>query len=120
MNEKIRTLIERADESVKSAKLLLDNEFYDASVSRSYYAMFYATEAVLLTENLKFSSHKGVISLFGQFFVKTGIFPRELSRDLAKAQDERLAGDYSFKSEITHEAAGNAVIRAENFVKHVN
>lgn len=49
-------------------------------------------EAVLLTKNLKFFSHKGVISLFGQY-VKTSIFPRELSRDLAKAHDERLAGD---------------------------
>jgi len=44
MKEKIKTLIERADESAESAKLLLDKEFYDASVSRSYYAMFYATK----------------------------------------------------------------------------
>lgn len=117
MNEKIKALIERADESLESAKLLLDKEFYDASISRSYYAMFYATEAVLLTENLKFSSHKGVISLFGQYFVKEGIFPQELSRDLAKALDERLSGDYSFKSEITDEAAENAIIRAENFIQ---
>ena len=49
--------------------------------------------------------------------MKADTFSRELSRDLAKAQDERLAGDYSFKSEITREAAENAVIRAENFIQ---
>ncbi len=67
--------------------------------------MFYATEAVLLTKNLKFSSHKGVISLLGQYFIRTSIFPVELGRDLSKAFDERLTVDYSFKSEITQETA---------------
>jgi len=117
MKEKIKALIKRTDESLESAKLLVNNGYNDASVSRSYYAMFYAVEAVLLTKNLKFSSHKGVISLFGQHFIKTGIFSAELSRDLSKAFDERLTVDYSFKSEITQEIAENAITRGENFVE---
>lgn len=119
MKEKIKTLIKRADEDLKSAKLLVDQGYSDASVSRSYYAMFYATEAVLLSKNLKFSSHKGVISLFGQHFIKTNIFSVELSRDLSKAFDERLVGDYSFKSEITPEIAKNALIRGEKFIERI-
>ncbi|HIH70014.1 MAG TPA: HEPN domain-containing protein [Methermicoccus shengliensis] len=55
---------------------------YDSCVSRSYYAMFFMGEAVLLTKNLSASSHKGVISLFGEHFVKTGIFEREIERRL--------------------------------------
>lgn len=116
MREKIEALIKRADGGLESAKLLVNNGYNDASVSRSYYAMFYAAEAVLLTKNLKFSSHKGVISLFGQFFIKTGIFSPELSRDLSKAFDERLTVDYSFKSEITQEIAESAIVRGENFI----
>lgn len=119
MKEKIKALIKRADDSLESAKLLVNNGFNDVSVSRSYYAMFYAAEAVLLTKNLKFSSHKGVISLFGQYFIKTDIFPAELSRDLSKAFDERLAVDYSFKSEITQEIAENAINRGENFIERI-
>ncbi|MEN4006812.1 MAG: HEPN domain-containing protein [Methanobacteriaceae archaeon] len=119
MKEKIKALIKRADKSLESAKLLVNNRYNDASVSRSYYAMFYATEAVLLTKNLKFSSHKGVISLLGQYFIRTSIFPVELGRDLSKAFDERLTVDYSFNSEITQEIAENAINRGENFIERI-
>jgi len=81
--------------------------------------MFYAAEAILLTKDLKFSSHKSVISLFGEHFVKGGIFPSELGRDLSKAFDERLTGDYSFKSIITREMAEKAIKRAEKFTKGI-
>ena len=42
--------------------------------------MFYCAQAMLLTKNLSFSSHKGVISAFGEHFVKTGVFPKEIGR----------------------------------------
>ena len=119
MKGKIEALLQRMYDSLGSAKLLLDNDYYDSSISRSYYAMFYAAEAILLTKNLKFSSHKSVISLFGEHFVKSGVFPSELGRDLSKAFDERLTGDYSFKSMTTRETAEKAIKRAENFAKNI-
>ncbi len=72
--KEIKALMKRTERYIKSAELLIKEKDFDSSVSRSYYAMFYATEAVLLTKNLKFSSHRGVISLFGKYFIKTGIF----------------------------------------------
>jgi uncharacterized protein (UPF0332 family) len=119
VKEKLEALLQRTYDSLGSAKLLLDNGYYDPSISRSYYAMFYATEAILLTKNLKFSSHKSVISLLGEHFVRSGIFPSELGRDLSKAFDERLTGDYSFKSITTKGMAEKAVKRAEDFVKYI-
>lgn len=41
MNE-VESLIKRAEKYLKSAKILLDVEDYESSVSRVYYAMFYA------------------------------------------------------------------------------
>ena len=52
-------------------------------------AMFFLAEAVLLTKNLKASSHKGVLGLFGQHFVKTGVFDKGLGRALNDAYDKR-------------------------------
>ena len=49
---------------------------YDSCASRCYYAMFSIAQAALLTKGLRASSHKGVISLFGEHFVKTGVFER--------------------------------------------
>ena len=48
MNE-IGALIVKARRYLKSAKLLLEDGDYESSISRSYYAMFYCAEAVLLT-----------------------------------------------------------------------
>ena len=67
---------------------------YDSCVSRCYYAMFFMAEAALFTKNLSASSHKGVISLFGEHFIKTGIFDRDLGKALNDAYDKRLIGDY--------------------------
>jgi uncharacterized protein (UPF0332 family) len=62
--KEINSLMERAKKYLKSAEILLKAE--ESSVSRTYYAMFYSAQAMLLTENLSFSSHKGVISGFGE------------------------------------------------------
>jgi len=42
--------------------------------------MFYSAEAILLTNDLKAPSHKGVISLFGEHFIKTGKLDKELGK----------------------------------------
>ena len=48
---------------------------------------------MLLIKNLSFSSHKGVISAFGEHFVKTDIFPKEMGRELNRAFEKRqIAG----------------------------
>lgn len=70
----IKNLLARSDRYVKSAKILIEDKDYESAVSRAYYAMFYAVEALLLTKKMSFSSHKAVISAFGEQFVKTGIF----------------------------------------------
>lgn len=117
LKEKVRVLIERADENLNSAKLLLKEGFNDAAVSRAYYSMYYAAESLLLTKNLTFSSHKGVISKFGLNFVKTGIFPPQIGRDFNNAFQDRSLGDYGLKSNVTIEIAEKAVDRSEVFIK---
>ena len=57
MNE-IESLVARARKYLRSAELLLNDGDYESSVSRSYYAMFYCVQALLLTKGLSVSSHK--------------------------------------------------------------
>ena len=60
---------------------------------------------MLLTKNLSFSSHKGVISAFGEHFVKTGIFPKEMGRELNRAFEKRQLGDYEYTFVISRTEA---------------
>jgi uncharacterized protein (UPF0332 family) len=115
--KEIMDFIEKAERFLRTAEHALNMQDYDSSVSRSYYAMFFMAEAVLLTKGLTASSHKGVISLFGEHFVKTGIFERDLGKALNDAYDERLVGDYGVGFTINEEEAKDLLGTAKNFVK---
>jgi hypothetical protein len=56
--------------------------------------MFYAAEAMLLGEGLKYSKHSAVIAAFGQRFAKTNRVSSHLHRYLITGQDSRLLSDY--------------------------
>jgi uncharacterized protein (UPF0332 family) len=117
--KEIKTLIQRTEKTISSAELLLKEKDFDGSVSRAYYAMFYATEAVLLTKELNFSSHKSVILLFGEHFVKTGIFESKMGKILSKSFEKRMVGDYSFVSEISKKDAEKVLNWTRDFLSKI-
>ena len=90
--KELRDLQTKAERFLKTAHKALEIGDFDSCVSRCYYAMFFMAEAVLLTKGITAHSHKGVISLFGRHFVKTGLVGRELGKVLGEAYDKRLVG----------------------------
>ncbi|MGB9714805.1 MAG: HEPN domain-containing protein [Thermodesulfovibrionales bacterium] len=117
--KEINSLIERAKRYLKSAEILLGEGDYESSVSRTYYAMFYSAQAMLLSKNLSFSSHKGVISAFGEQFVKIGIFPKEMGRELNKAFEKRQIGDYEYTFVISKTEAEEILESGKKFVEKI-
>lgn len=117
--KEIKSLMERAEKYLRSAKILLKEGDYESSVSRTYYAMFYCAQAMLLTKNLSFSSHKGVISAFGEQFVKTGIFPKEMGRELNRAFEKRQMGDYEYTFVISKNEAEEMLESGKKFVEKI-
>jgi len=111
-----KALIERARRYLKSAEMLLRDRDFESTVSRTYYAMFYCAQAALLTKELSFSSHKGVISAFGEHFVKTGIFPKEMGRELNRAFEKRQVGDYEYTFVIEEAEAATMLQSGREFV----
>jgi uncharacterized protein (UPF0332 family) len=114
--KEIIDLIEKAEKFINTAEIAFKNKDYDSCVSRCYYAMFFVVEALLLTKNLSASSHKGVISLFGEHFIKKGVFERKFGRALSDAYDKRLLGDYGIGALINEKEASNLLETAKNFV----
>jgi uncharacterized protein (UPF0332 family) len=119
MNE-IASLIERARRYLKSARTLLGEPDHESCVSRVYYAMFYTAQAMLLTQQRSFSSHKGVIAAFGEHFIKTGVFEREMDRELNRAFEKRQLGDYEYAFSITRTEAEQSLASGEQFVERVS
>lgn len=86
--------LNEADEALKDAELLLDAGRHRSSANRLYYAAFYAAVAALLTKQLDYSRHSAVIAFFDKEFIRTGILPKEYSRTLHRAFNERQQDDY--------------------------
>jgi len=116
MTEDQAGLLAKARDSTRGAELLARDGLYDFAVSRAYYAMFYAAEAILLGEGLRLSSHAAVISAFGQRFAKSGRLPAELHHFLIDAQDSRTQGDYEIHPTQSADDAALAISRARDFI----
>jgi len=114
-----RYRIKSSLEKIDSAKILFEKGNYKDSVSRSYYAMFTAARAILATKNLDSAKHSGIISLFNQNFVKTGIIEKQMSKILAEAKDMREESDYGDFVIVSKEEAERQLINSEKFVKKI-
>lgn len=123
MNSKIKALVsyrlEQVDESLDAARILLEQNLTRSSANRSYYAMFYAVLALLVTRKQETSKHSGAISLFDKEFVKTGMFKREFSRWLHDAFDLRQRSDYAAQVQVSKEEASQMLAQAKAFVAGV-
>jgi len=119
MNENIKLLVEKSEEFLNDAFVLLQNKGYSSTVSRSYYAMFHSAQAMLLSENIVAHTHKGVVLNFSQIFIKTGRFDIVLGKMFAKIQDKREQSDYEIGFRATYEQADEIYKTATDFVKHV-
>ena len=90
----IKYRLEQAKEALEDAELLMDAGRYRAVANRLYYACFYAVVAVLLTRRLQYSKHAAVIAFFDKEFIRSGQLPKEYSRTLHRAFNERQQDDY--------------------------
>lgn len=77
--------------------------------------MFYLAEAVLLTKDLVFSKHSGVISAFGKHFAASGEIDSKLHRLLIEASKTRTTGDYDFMVDIDEEDTKEIIKMAREF-----
>ena len=89
LKDLVKYRMEQAKETIIESEILQEKSSYRGSLNRSYYAMFYAVLALLAVKKLGTSKHSGALSLFDKEFVKAGIFPKELSKNLHLAFDLR-------------------------------
>lgn len=112
--------LQRAEETLADAQLLLHHGGSPISViNRSYYAMFYAAQALIIKREIITSKHSGVIARFDQEFVKTGVFDKTMSRALHRAFDFRQISDYREMFEITQQQAEDIFHDAKRFVHSI-
>jgi uncharacterized protein len=123
-SEQVRALVcyrlDQALETLREADILHEQSAWRGTVNRAYYAMFYALLALLVARQLRTSKHSGALSLFDREFVKTGLFPRKLSRSIRLAFGRRQSYDYGEIIETDEESATETLDNAREFVAAVS
>ena len=109
----------KAHSSLAAAKKLLEESLFAESISRSYYAMFYAAKALLLLDGIDVSKHSAVTAAFGREYVKTGEIDPRYHRMLLDGFEWRQKSDYDVYWLATRGAAEKCHQDAEAFMAQV-
>ena len=111
-------LLETSRRTLEEARYLREGGYHEGSLSRAYYAMFYAAEAALLTVDVTASTHSGVHTMFGKHFVKTGALPAALGKHLGEAFRKRQSADYGAAEKAPADAR-EALKKATEFIERI-
>ena len=110
----------QAQECIDDGKFLLSaGRGARTVINRAYYAAFYAVLALLQTLGKSPRKHSGALAIFDAEFVKTGLFPKELSMALHQLFETRQEDDYQKMDPIPQEEAAEAIAVAERLVQAV-
>lgn len=108
--------LERAETSLQAAKEMSANGYYDFAASRAYYAAFYAATAILLSKELTFRKHSGVIAFIHREFIRAGKLDQKHGKNLNWLFELRNIGDYGVTLHVSQTDAEKAIEAAEDFV----
>jgi hypothetical protein len=122
MTDEERTLVgyrlERAEEAIQEAGMLLNGGHVNTCVNRLYYACFYAVSAALLCKGLSTSRHSHLRSLLHRDFVKTGLVDEKMGNHFDTLFDSRQEGDYADLAEFDIEDVRAWFEPTRQFVDH--
>lgn len=108
----LRAMVDKADRAVRAAQRDLKAGDYDFASSKAYYAVFHMMQAALLTKQLTFSKHAGVISGFSEHFIKPGVLPGDLGQKIQRLRKDREVGDYGYTLSVEPNDAREDVLIA--------
>lgn len=118
MNAEARDFWARATQAAETAKWLVERDS-DASVSRSYYAAFYAVSALFADRGRVFNKHSAVESAVHRDLVKTGEWTTGLGAAYSSLVSLRSTGDYGGGLHVDISAAETAFKKALSIIEAV-
>lgn len=107
-----KSYLEKAENCLKSARILFKNSLYENSVSEAYFCMYNSLLSLLFKIGIKCENHSASIILFKKLFDKKDLF-----EIISKAKEERIDKQYytesQQKSKTNKETAKEFVSNAE-------
>ena len=108
--------LSRSEMCLNEARALIAASFPYGAVSRAYYAVFHAAQALLFSIGLEANGHKAIVSMIGDHFVRSGRLSPQMGRLVSRLQRDREDADYASGAVFTPEEAEKLLAQAEAFV----
>jgi len=107
--------LKKAEDCLKSAKILFQNQLYENSTSEAYYCMYNSLLALLFKCGIKSENHSASIILFRDLFET-----KNLAEIISFAKEERIDKQYYVEthqtSKVTRESCNNMILKTEDFL----
>ena len=106
----------KAHQLLHEVDILIENELWNSTINRMYYACFHAVSALLIKNGIEVKSHMGVRQAFGLHFVKAGKVPLEYGRIFSRIYDKRQSGDYDDFIDFTRDEVEKLYPQIKSFI----
>jgi len=120
MTEEAVKLLARAEHALEVAEALMESGYFPDAASKTYYAMFYAAQALLKSRGIDVVKHSAVESAFGYHFAKTRKIDPRFHQMLITARRSREVADYSIQEEIVESVASLKLEQGRAFVTRIS
>ncbi|MEA3329850.1 MAG: HEPN domain-containing protein [Nanoarchaeota archaeon] len=105
----------KAENCLKSSKILFQNELYENSTSEAYYCIYNSLLALLFKVGIKSENHSASIILLEKLFGN-----KELAKIALWAKEERIDKQYYVETQqiikATKESCNEMILKAEDFL----
>lgn len=112
--------LEKANSTIRQVKDIGNLGYWSLAASRLYYAVYYACVALLIHNGIEASTHRGVIRMVGDKFVRTGILTPDDSKLIGRLFTMRQTGDYDDLYDWEESDVTPLIPKAEEFVMRIS
>ena len=116
MTDEVKRYLRKAEHALEVAEDMLRNGHVPDAASKTYYAMYYAAQALLNADGIDVVKHSAVEAAFGYHFAKTGKIDPKFHRMLRNARKIREIADYDIDEEIVEPAASLKIDEGRAFL----
>ena len=112
--------LQKAAQSIKESKLLVENKIFDTALSRLYYGAFYAVNALLFSHGFNPKTHTGTKSIFNKEFILTKKVEGHYADYYSFVMAKRFEADYDDFVFIDENKVESLIIETEDFIKMIS
>lgn len=111
--------LEKARNTIQEVKDIGAIGYWNLSANRLYYAAYYASAALLIHNGIDASTHRGVLRMIGQSFVKNGTLTMEDSKLLGRLFTMRQTGDYEDLFDWEEKDVAPLIHQVEDYINRI-